>query len=312
MLLTHASNAPLVRWFYIIISTWHGFLVNLFLVSLLCWLAFFVTKYTGINLNFKTFLSILFLLAIAISIYGVWNGQNPRLKNITVKIKNLPWQWQNKKIVFISDIHLGAVNKKIFIESVIQQINGADPEVVLIGGDYFDGSLSEYNSYSDPLKNIKSRYGIYFVNGNHESYIGEQGADLALQSAGVRILKDEIANVDGLNIVGADFTSDFGNKQGIEELMKKVKADEANIFLHHEPRYNDLARDSGIDLQLAGHTHYGQQFPFQFFTWLIYKKYHNGLRVEDNYTSYTSNGVGTWGPPIRIGNTPEIVVITIN
>lgn len=112
MLLTHASNAPLVRWFYIIISTWHGFLVNLFLVSLLCWLAFFVTKYTGINLNFKTFLSILFLLAIAISIYGVWNGQNPRLKNITVKIKNLPWQWQNKKIVFISDIHLGAINKK--------------------------------------------------------------------------------------------------------------------------------------------------------------------------------------------------------
>ena len=183
--------------------------------------------------------------------------------------------------------------------------------MVLIGGDYFDGSLSEYNSLTDPLKNIKSKYGLYFVNGNHESYIGEKGADQALQSAGVKILKDEITNINGLNIIGADFTSDFGNKKNIETLLKKAKPEEANIFLHHEPRYTDLAKAHGIDLQLAGHTHDGQQFPFQFFTWLIYKKYHNGLNKDDGYTSYTSNGAGTWGPPIRIDNTPEIVVITL-
>ncbi|MCX6796003.1 MAG: metallophosphoesterase, partial [Candidatus Falkowbacteria bacterium] len=120
------------------------------------------------------------------------------------------------------------------------------------------------------------------------------------------------ANVAGLNIIGADFIRDFGNKQSIEELLKKVRADEANIFLYHEPLYIEMVKNSGVSLQLAGHTHDGQQFPFQFFTWLIYKKYYNGLHVEDNYTSYTSNGAGTWGPPLRIGNTPEVVAITLN
>jgi uncharacterized protein len=312
MALVHFSQSKIVRWLYIAVSTWHGFLVNLFLACLFCWLTYALVKYVNINLNLKILLSILFFLAIAISIYGIWNAQHPRLKNISVNIKNLPVQWQNKKIIFISDIHLGSVNKKPFIKKIVEQINTVKPELVLIGGDYFDGSLSEYNSLTDPLKNIKSKFGVYFVNGNHESYIGEQGADQALQSAGVKILKDEIVNVDGLNIVGADFTSDFGNVQSITELLKKVDANQANIFIYHEPRYTDLAKASGIDLQLAGHTHDGQQFPFQFFTWLIYKKYHYGLNVEGNYTSYTSNGVGTWGPPIRIGNTPEIVVITLN
>ena len=312
MTLAHFSNLAIVRWFYIAVSTWHGFLVNFFLASLSCWLIFVITKYANVNLNFKILLASLFAIAVAISTYGIWNAQHPQLKNITVSIANLPQQWQNEKIIFISDIHLGAVNKAPFIKKIVEQINTVNPEMVLIGGDYFDGSLSEYNSLTDPLKNIKSKFGTYFVNGNHESYIGEQGADQALQSASVKILKDEIINVDGLNIVGADFTNDFGNKQSVEELLKKVNAEEANIFIHHEPRYTDLAKASGIDLQLAGHTHYGQQFPFQFFTWLVYKKYHNGLHTEGNYTSYTSNGAGTWGPPIRINNTPEIVVITLN
>jgi uncharacterized protein len=312
MALAHISNLAIVRWFYIAVSTWHGFLVNLFLASILCWLTSVVVKYTNINLNFKIILSVLFLLAITISIYGIWNAQHPQLKNIVVKIKNLPLQWQDKKVVFISDVHLGAVNKTPFIKKIVAQINAVDPELVLIGGDYFDGSLSEYNSLTDPLKNIKSKFGIYFVNGNHESYIGEKGADQALQSAGVKILNDKIANIDGLNIVGADFTNDLSNKQNVEELLKKVNTDEVNIFIYHEPRYIDLAKASGIDLQLAGHTHYGQQFPFQFFTWLIYKKYHNGFHTGGDYTSYTSNGVGTWGPPMRIGNTPEVVAITLN
>lgn len=311
MLLAHASNALLIRWLYITVSTWHGFLVNLFLASIICWLFYFFVKYFGINLDFKTILSVLFVATIAISTYGIWNAQNPRLKNIVVNIKNLPSQWQNKKIVFVSDIHLGAVNRTPFIKKIVKQINLVEPELILIGGDYFDGSLSEYNSLTDPLKSIDSKYGVLFINGNHESYIGERGADQVLQEAGVKILKDEIANINGLNIIGADFTSDLGNKQGVAELMKRVKPEEANIFLHHEPRYTELAKAAGIDLQLAGHTHRGQQFPFQFFTWLIYKRYHNGLHVENNYTSYTSNGAGTWGPPIRIGNTPEIVAITL-
>lgn len=311
MALAHASNLSIVRWFYIVVSTWHGFLVNLFMASLLCWSIYATSKYINLNFNFKIILSFLFLLAITISIYGVWNAQHPRLKNISVKINNLPEQWQNKKIIFISDIHLGAVNKAPFMEKVVEQINGVKPELVLIGGDYFDGSLSEYNSLTDPLKKIESKFGVFFVNGNHESYIGELGADKALQSAGVKILKNEIINVDGLNIIGADFTSDFGNKQGVEELLKKTKPDETNIFLHHEPRYTDLAKMSGVNLQLAGHTHYGQQFPFQFFTWLIYKQYHDGLHSDGGYTAYTSNGVGTWGPPIRIDNTPEVVSITL-
>lgn len=311
MTLARITDFFIVRWFYILIVTWHGLLVNLFLASSFAWLIFLSANFLKISLNTIFLLAGSFFLAVIISIYGIWNAQHPQIKNINVKINNLPAAWQNKKIVFISDIHLGAVNKAPFIGKIVDQINSVNPELVLIGGDYYDGSLSTYNSLADPLKKIKSKYGTYFINGNHETYIGEQGADQALRDAGVKILKDEAARVNGINILGAEFTSEFGNKEGVEKILSEANPGEINILLYHEPRFIKEAKEKGINLQLAGHTHKGQQYPFNFFTWLIYKKYHDGLNTEGNYNIYTSNGAGTWGPPMRIGNAPEIVVILI-
>lgn len=311
MTLARVSDFFVLRWFYILVTNWHGVLVNLFLASVLTWFIFWLTNLLKMNLNTKILLFGLFILAAIISIYGIWNAQHPQLKNISVKIKNLPAAWQNKKIAFISDVHLGAVNRKPFIEKVVEQINQTNPEMVLIGGDYFDGSTADYDDFVSPLKSLLTKK-IFFVNGNHESYVGEQSSDQVLQSAGVKILKNEIIAVDGLNILGVDYTDDLGNKKGFEELLAKVNSNETNILLYHEPRYTDLAKAKGIDLQLAGHVHFGQQYPFNFITQIIYGKYYYGLNTDGDYNSYTSNGVGTWGPAMRIGNTPEIVIITLD
>jgi uncharacterized protein len=309
-IITRVFDSKFNELIYAVVATWFGVLANLLFACLIGYVFFYLFNYFKIN-NFNYLFSLLVIAALVVSIYGIWNAFNPQLKNITVHIKNLPANWQNKKIVYISDLHLGAVNQLGFMKKVNALINAQDADLVLIGGDYFDGTCERLTDLASPLTEMKSKNGIYFINGNHESYI-DGNVDQILANVGVHVLKNEITEINGLNIIGADFTTDFGNKATVEELLKKVNPDGANIFLYHEPRYVNQAKAAGIKLQLAGHTHDGQQLPFNFFTWLIYGKYDSGFYTEGDYNIYTSTGVGTWGPPMRIGNTPEVVAITLN
>lgn len=309
-LVTRAFDSKFNEVVYTAVVVWFGVLANLFFACLIGYAIFYLFNYFNVS-NFISVFSALIILALFLSIYGISNAENPVVKNISVHIRNLPLEWQGKKIVYISDLHLGAVNQLGFMKKVNSLINAQNADLIIIGGDYFDGTCERLADLASPLTAMKSKNGIYFVNGNHESYI-DGNVDQVLANVGVHVLKNEVVNVNGLNLIGADYTTDFGNKAAVEELLKKVSLDGANIFLYHEPRYIAQAKAAGIKLQLAGHTHDGQMLPFNFFTWLIYGKYDNGFYTEGDYNIYTSNGVGTWGPPMRIGNTPEVVAITLN
>jgi len=251
------------------------------------------------------------LIAVLFSGWGVWNAYHPRIKNITVKIENLPENWKVKTAVQISDVHLGSVLKRDFMAGIVEKINAQNPEIVFITGDLFDGMDGILGDLVSPVKDIKAPQGTFFITGNHETYLGVSGVLAALKKTPVKVLDDEMMDANGLQIVGVSYPQ-RGDRKNIEETIKNIEGfdpKKSSILLYHNPAGVFEAKASGVSLQLAGHTHTGQLFPFNFITRLIYGEYHKGLHTEGNFSIYTSVGTGTWGPTMRTNNIPEITVI---
>ena len=230
---------------------------------------------------------------------------------MTVKIPNLPPQWRGRKAVQLSDVHLGRILGRSFLESLVKKANAEQPSVVFITGDLFDGRDGRLDELVAPLNGLHAPLGIYFVTGNHETYLGTERAEAALKTTPVRILNDEMVTVEGLQIVGIGY-AERGASKDLGEVIRKIPSfdpRQASVLLYHSPAQIARVRAAGIGLQLSGHTHHGQIFPLQLVTRMIYGKYYNGLHAEGGYTIYTSSGAGVWGPMMRTGNHPEIAVI---
>ena len=153
------------------------------------------------------------LLALLYSAYGVWNAYHPRLEDVTVKIDNLLPQWQDKKVVQITDLHLGDVIGTEFLEYVIEKINSQNPAAVFITGDLFEGGDGNLNSFASMLDSIRSETGVYYVTGNHETYLGVQRALDAFADTKIKILDDEMVVVDGLQIIGISYPERGSSKE---------------------------------------------------------------------------------------------------
>lgn len=301
------------RGFYLMSGYWLGLLVNLLMALAVVWLIVGLSRLTGLRLETAMIALICFGLASAYTAYGVWNAEHPRIKNITVTIPNLPAQWKNKKIVQLSDVHLGHVRSDGFLRHIVAEVNAVHPALVVITGDLFDGSDGELRRFVQPLNGIQAEKGMFFITGNHETYLGVEKAFAALENTPVRILQDEIVDVDGLKVIGISYPKRGENKDvvGVLHSLEKDFGGRPNLFLYHAPVHINEFKDSGVNLQLSGHTHMGQIFPFRYITHLVYKGYDYGLHRMGDYTLYTTDGIGTWGPALRTGNTPEIVVVTL-
>jgi predicted MPP superfamily phosphohydrolase len=185
--------------------------------------------------------------------------------------------------------------------------------MVLITGDLFDGSLGNLEQLAAPLNRLVAPQGIYFVTGNHETYLGVQHALAALRTTPVKVLMDECVVVDGLQVVGISYPERGQSLRFAEKMaaLPGFNPAQPSILLYHAPSQVAEAKAAGISLQLSGHVHQGQIFPLQFVTRLIFGKYYHGLHQEGDFTLYTSSGTGVWGPTMRTGNHPEIVVIRL-
>ncbi len=304
MFLSRFSENFFTRALYFASGFWLGLLTNLLLASIFIWLVLYVFR--GVNIPILA--SLLFLLALVYSLYGVFNAFNPKLTNISVTISNLPQTWEGKKIVQLSDIHLGIIHRQDFLDSIVNKINSIKPEMVLITGDLFDGMDGDLNFLVSPIDKLNPPQGIFFVTGNHETYLGVDKVFEALAKTKVKSLKDEVVDVSGLKLIGLNFDSDINVLKSLE----KDFSGRPNILLYHSPVHINDFKEAGINLQLSGHTHKGQLSPFGYITKLIYNGYDYGLHKIGDYTIYTSVGAGTWGPPMRTGNRPEITVITLS
>ena len=311
--LAHWSDGFLTRVLYFCSTLWLGVGLNLLLAFTLAWF----TSGVLIALGRSPHLLRLGLAALALttlySAYGIWNAYHPRLVYCTVRIKNLPPNWQYKTVVQISDVHLGRILGTKFLAGLVARVNAQNPAMVLITGDLFDGADGNLEGLVAPVNQLVAPQGIYFATGNHEVYLGVQRAFVALRTVPVKVLDNEVAVVEGLQVVGISYP-DRGHALNFAEKMASVKGfnpAQPSILLYHSPTQIAEAKAAGINLQLSGHVHQGQLFPFQLVTRMMFGKYHHGLHVEGDYTLYTSSGTGLWGPTMRTGNHPEIVVIRL-
>lgn len=259
------------------------------------------------------------LLVAGIVIYGAWNSRNPQILHYDLTIEKRAGELSRLHAVVVSDIHLGVIVHNGRLKNLVDIINELDPDLVLLPGDVIDENIGPFveQKMGDSLSRLKPRYGTFAVFGNHE-YIGghSQEALARLSSAGVTVLRDQYQEVAGsFYVVGRDdpFGERFGGspRMELQTLLKGVDKSLPVILLDHQPYQLDAARDAGVDLQLSGHTHLGQLFPYNFITRKIFEVDWGYLRKGD-FQVIVSCGFGTWGPPIRVGNRPEIIDIIIN
>ena len=192
-----------------------------------------------------------------------------------------------------------------------------NPDLVLLPGDVFDEDIGPVikENLGETLRTIKSKHGVIAITGNHEYIGGEEAACRYLRDHGITVLRDSSIRIDGLcTVVGREDISirQFAGKQrkSLDDLMKDVDTSLPIILLDHQPFHLEEAEDHGVDLQLSGHTHHGQLWPFNYVSSRIFEVSW-GYKKKGNTHVYVSCGVGTWGPPVRTGNTPEIVNVKL-
>lgn len=278
--------------------------------SLLAWLVYGISKATGINTPMPLVFWSLIGVCLLISVYGLFNSYRTQIVNLEIPIRDLPSDWQGKKIVFIADTHYGQVRTVKSSRKIAKLIAEQKPEAVLIAGDFYDGPKTDFYENAKPFAEIPSALGTFFVTGNHEEYANQEAYKDGIQRAGVKNIDDQILDLNGLQLVGLGYENTM-TREATKNLLIQMKVDwsKPTIVLKHVPKDVDLPAHFGARLQLYGHSHNGQVYPYNLLAKIAYKGFHYGLKPAGEGLVYTTSGVGTWGPPQRVGTKSEIVVI---
>jgi len=246
---------------------------------------------------------------------GFFNARNIRVKPLHISIdKSFPTPL---RIAAISDMHMGSLVGRRFVRQMVRKINSIEPDIVLMLGDQVDGNphpVIQLDLGSELLK-IRSKYGVFAITGNHE-YIGDAETSCAyLEAHGIKMIRDGVEEVAGLYLVGREdrAAKQFAHleRKKLEDLVGPLDRLRPIILMDHTPFHLEEAENNGVDLQLSGHTHHAQIWPWNYITQRVYEVSW-GYKKKGKTHVYVSCGAGTWGPPIRIGNTPEIIDIRLS
>lgn len=306
---------PAVSFLYRLAALWIGVANFLFVGAWIAWLADLVlrlTVSTTARIADRPYIAAtLLLLSIATATYGLVNARAVRVRRITVELPNLPQSWRGRQALLVSDVHLGHVNQIGFARRIAEMARELNPATIFLAGDLFDGSKIDAHRWVAPLLELKPPLGVFFAGGNHEEFGGAAHFEDALRAGGIRVLHHECADVDGLCVAGVPYRQAIPQQTHAFLEGLKLKDGPASILLNHVPNRLPLAENAGISLQLSGHTHGGgQMFPFNFIARRAFGKFTYGLQRFGKMQVYTSSGAGTWGPPMRVGTNPEIVLLT--
>jgi predicted MPP superfamily phosphohydrolase len=307
------TNAAL-RAFYRAAAVWVGLLTFLFGAAVASWLIFGAAHLAGLNAgantNFHAVVEVLYSLAILAGLYGVFNASWTRITRTTVRLAKLPAAWRGRRAALISDVHLGHVRTRSFLRRMVAKILKEKPDAIFIAGDLYDGTAIDAQHAAEPLSGLAAPHGVYFVAGNHEQFGDDSKYLNAITAAGVRVLTNEKVDADGLQILGVPYrhATHHGHFASVLKGMG-LDRDRASILLTHAPDHPEIAEAAGVSLQLSGHTHLGQFIPWSWMARRIYRQFVHGLSRIGKMQVFTSSGAGTWGPPLRLGSNPEIVVL---
>jgi uncharacterized protein len=309
-LLAFRHTNPALRAFYRAAAVWIGLVSFLFLAAISSWIIFGVTRLAGVDVNFHRTVELLFGAAAIAGLYGVFNASWMRITRTTVRLANLPAAWRGRTAALISDVHLGHVRNRSFLRRLVASILREEPDAIFVAGDLYDGTAIDARRAAEPLNKLVAPQGVYFVAGNHEQFGDDSKYLNAIAAAGVRVLSNEKVEVDGLQIIGVPYRNATQNGH-LASVLDGIglDRDRASILLTHAPDHPEIAEAAGISLQLSGHTHLGQFFPWSWMARRIYRQFVYGLSRIGKMQVFTSSGAGTWGPPLRLGSNPEIVML---
>lgn len=309
-LLAFRISNSIVRVLYWLAAVWLGAVNFLFLAGCACWAVYVLTTLARIHLDRPLLAAAVFRLAVVATLYGIVNARWVRVRRIRIALPHLPESWRGRVAALVSDVHLGHVNGAGFLARIVARLKALNPDIVFITGDLYDGTAIDAESAASPLKNLKPALGAYFVTGNHEEFRDPSQYLQAVCASGVRVLENERVVIDGLQVIGVpDHAS--SNADQFRSILQSlsIESDRPSILLSHSPHALSMPEKAGISLQLSGHTHGGQIFPFTRFTRRIFGPYTYGLQRFGEMLVYTTTGAGTWGPPLRVGTKPEIVML---
>jgi predicted MPP superfamily phosphohydrolase len=260
-----------------------------------------------------------FLIPLAFSAliasYGYFEAKNIHTDKIIIRTSKIPEEVGKLRIVQISDVHLGLIVREEKLKRILKEVKTANPDILVSTGDLVDGQIDSLTGLTELFKEIHPRYGKFAITGNHEFIAGfNQSLDFT-EKAGFTVLRGEGLTVSGLiNIAGVDDPA--GKLYGLfrdvreKELLSGLPGDKFTLLLKHRPLVDENALGL-FDLQLSGHTHKGQIFPYSLLTKIYYPAHAGYLNLFNNSSLYVSSGAGTWGPPIRFLSPPKITVIEL-
>jgi predicted MPP superfamily phosphohydrolase len=319
------SYGPLSRVFYSIAAVWLGFASFFLLASIASWIAEGVNAAAGLGWRPAWIADAAFGVAIVAGLYGILNAAFPRITRITIALPGLPPQWRGRTAALVSDLHLGHVRNVGFVRRVVNKLLALQPAIVLVAGDLYDGVAGDFEKLAGPWKALtslspspaqgaaaphKPQFGVYYIAGNHEEFYRNAEYLPPLLQAGVRALDNEKVEVDGLQLIGVHYR-DAVHPEQYRSFLRGMQLDRtrASILLLHAPVRLAISEEEGISLQLSGHTHGGQFFPWTLVAKRVWAQFNHGLQRLGNLQVYTTYGTGTWGPPLRVATRPEIVLI---
>lgn len=272
------------------------------------------TDLSSLSISAKSSFFIPLIVALSAGCYGFFEARDIQVEHLIIKSSRVPPESNGLKIVQISDVHIGLIVREERLKRIAEIVMAESPDIVVSTGDFVDGQINRLEGLAEIFLQIKPADGKYAITGNHEYYAGLDQALEFTRSAGFTMLRGEAVEVAGIYIAGVDDST--GKQLGMfngnseRELLSGLDSNKFKILLKHRP----LVSNDGaglFDLQLSGHTHKGQIFPFSLVTKLYYPKHAGLLDLHNGSNLYVSRGSGTWGPPIRFLSPPEVTVIEL-
>ncbi|MDP4270428.1 MAG: metallophosphoesterase [Bacteroidota bacterium] len=260
----------------------------------------------------QVYLGITVGIVAMISLWGYVKFDSPEVVHLPLSIPEKGFAGEELRIVAASDIHLGNTIRRSRLEKFVKKINAQKPDIILLAGDVIDRNIRpvEEQRMDEMLSQLKARYGVYAVLGNHEYYGGVDKAIAFLKRSGIHLLRDQSVTIDDrFVVVGRDDRTN-PDRHSIEQLMQGVNRQLPVILLDHQPYHLSESQQNKIDLQISGHTHRGQIFPFNLLVDRMFELAH-GYRKIGHTHFYVSSGLGLWAAPLRIGTQSEIVNMVI-
>jgi predicted MPP superfamily phosphohydrolase len=259
------------------------------------------------------------VLTVLATLVGLYNARRrARIKNVDVPITGLPDGLHGFTLVQITDIHVGPTIKRGYLDAIVDAVNGIGADMIAVTGDLVDGTVHDLAHHTQPLSRLESRHGAYFVTGNHEYYSGEVAWSAEMRRLGLTVLINEhvVLDHDGVSLIVAGVPDhsahhfDPAQRSDPAAALRGAPDGPPRLLLAHQPRSAQEAADAGFDLQISGHTHGGQFWPWNHFV-RLQQPFVGGLNRLGNLWVYTSRGTGYWGPPIRLGIPSEITRIRL-